>query len=311
VTPAPAELEQLTRAYGWGTVLGVAPLHKGENQTYVVTTPSGRVVLRRYRTGRYTPTEVMAELEWLAALAGLVPVVPALATRDGTRCVVREGEPVEIYAAFAYVPGNEPDPPTPSDFRRLGRLLRQLHAASARVLRTYASHWPGYERPRYDLATTVDGPLEQLLATPLLNASQRRRCEGLAARLRELYRACDPDTKSFVHADLHFGNVLVADGTWTLLDFDECGFGFHAFDLGTVRFHAKARGQADGWRAFLGGYGEPRPAAAEIRLGTALRMFYTAGKLPLRSDVPELRGQIAGLIERYLSMTERELEGNR
>lgn len=311
MTPAPAELEQLTRAYGWGTVLSAAPLHKGENQTYVVTTPSGRVVLRRYRTGRYTPTEVMAELEWLAALAGLVPVVPALATRDGTRCVVLQADTPTIYAAFTHVAGNEPESPTLRDFRRLGRLLRQLHAASARVLRTYAPHWPGYERPRYDLATTVDGPLEQLLATPLLQTPDKLRCASLAEQLRSLYDACAPTPSSFVHADLHFGNVLVADGTWTLLDFDECGFGFHAFDLGTVRFHTEARGQAEGWRAFLGGYGEPRPAAAEIRLGTALRMFYTAGKLPLRSDVPELRGQIAGLIARYLSMTERELEGNR
>jgi hypothetical protein len=39
-------------------------------------------------------------------------------------------------------------------------------------------------------------------------------------------------------------------------------------------------------------------------------MFYTAGKLPLRLDIPELRGRVNSLIERYLFMTERELTGD-
>lgn len=189
-------------------------------------------------------------------------------------------------------------------------MLRQLHEASAHILAAQPSRWPGYRRPTYDVTTTLDEPLARLLATPPLQTPDKLRCASLAEQLRSLYDACAPTPSSFVHADLHFGNVLVADGTWTLLDFDECGFGFHAFDLGTVRFHAKTRGQAEGWRAFLGGYGEPLPAAAEIQLGTALRMFYTAGKLPLRSDIPELRGQVGRLIERYLSMAERELAGD-
>lgn len=210
-------------------------------------------MVRHYRTGRYTPAEVTAELECLAALAGTVQVVPALPTRDGERCVVPERGPIEIYAAFAYVTGVEPDPPTASDFEALGAFLRQLHDASVHVLATCSPQWPGYERPSYDFSTTVAGSLEHLLNTPLLDASYKRRCTGLAKRPRGLYGACDAGTKSFVHADLHFGNVLVAAGVWTLLDFDECGFGFHAFDLGTVRFHAKARGQVEGWRAFLSG----------------------------------------------------------
>ena len=86
----------------------------------------------------------------------------------------------------------------------------------------------------------------------------------------------------------YFGNVLVNGNVWTLLDFDECGFGFSAFDLGTVRFHALAGEQAEGWQAFLAGYGKPRPSAAELKLGAALKMFYTASKLPLRLDIPEV-----------------------
>ncbi|HET9218336.1 MAG TPA: phosphotransferase [Terriglobia bacterium] len=33
------------------------------------------------------------------------------------------------------------------------------------------------------------------------------------------------------HADLHFGNVLLSRGRIAMIDFDDCGFGFHAYDL--------------------------------------------------------------------------------
>ena len=305
MTLAAAERTFLAEVYGW-EMPEVVTLYEGENDTYAVTTLKGKYALRRYRSERYTPAEVEAELEWLAALADSVPVVPALQTRDGARCVVREQNGVTgIYAAFPYLTGDEPDPPTPSDFEHLGRLLRQLHNAAADVLEATPESWIGRQRPVYG-AATVSGALESLLRTPLLNETGKQRCLSLAKHLQELYTECDPKM-SFVHADLHFGNVLVNGGTWTLLDFDECGFGFSAFDLGTVRFHALARGQTEGWHMFLRGYGEPLPTAAETKLGTAMRMFYTAGKLPLRLDIPDVRADAAGLIQKYLTLAEQEL----
>ena len=307
MTLAAAEQTFLAEVYGWD-IVKVVTLHRGENDTYAVTTRRGQYTLRRYRKDSYTPAEVNAELEWLAALADSVPVVSALQTRDGARCVVREQNGlIEIYAAFPYLTGNEPDPPTPGDFEHLGRLLRQLHSAAADVLEAKPESWAGRQRPVYG-AATVSEALESLLQTPLLDASDKRRCKTLAAQLEKLYAVCNPKA-SFVHADLHFGNVLVQGDSWTLLDFDECGFGFTAFDLGTIRFHVLARKQVDGWHAFLRGYGEPLPSAADIRLGATMRTFYTAGKLPLRLDIPELQGRVPGLIKKYLTIAERELTG--
>ncbi len=267
MTLSRTDLDFLAQAYGWN-INEVVTLHEGENQTYAATTLTGKYVVRRYRKNGTTPAEVNAELEWLAALNGTVPVVPALKTRNGARYTVRG---TELYAAFPYFAGDEPDPPTLGDFRRLGQLLRQLHDAAAHVLETKPERWIGRQRPTYDLQI-VEGALESLLRTPLLDRTDKERCTALAEQLRELYNACNPQ-KSFVHADLHFGNVLVNGDVWTLLDFDECGFGFAAFDLGTVRFHTLAREQNEGWEAFLVGYGEPLPTAPELRLGTALKIL--------------------------------------
>ena len=200
--------------------------------------------------------------------------------------VKKQGEAAEVFAAFPYISGNEPDPPTLGDFRRLGQLLRRLHDAAAHVLAEKIEDWLGYQRPTYNLRVVKSG-LESLLQTPLLDRAQKQHCTVLAEQLHELYTVCNP-AKSFVHADLHFGNVLVNGAAWTLLDFDECGFGFSAFDLGTARFHALARGQTEGGEAFLSGYGEPLPTASELKLGTAMKIFYTAGRLPHRLDVPEV-----------------------
>ncbi len=306
MTLSPDDLSFLAQAYGWD-VFTFVTLHEGENTTYRLTTSAGQVAVRRYRSGRYTPTEVNAELEWLAALKDAVPVVPALYTRSGARCVVGPDETSEVYAAFPYIVGDEPDPPTPSDFEQLGKLSRQLHGAAANILETRPGSWAGYQRPTYDLQTVV-GSLEALLQTPLLDRACKQRCVVLAERLGELYETCKP-AEGFVHADLHFGNVLVSGDIWgdiwTLLDFDECGFGFSAFDLGTVRFHALARGQDEGWEAFLAGYGNPLPTALELQLGTAMKIFYTLGKLPFRLDVPEVRNNASGLLQKYLRMIEQ------
>ena len=88
MTLTPADLNFLEQAYGWN-ITEIATLHQGENKSYAVTTSAGRCVVRRYRKNSSTAAEVDAELEWLATLKNAVPVVPALRTRNGARCVVR------------------------------------------------------------------------------------------------------------------------------------------------------------------------------------------------------------------------------
>ncbi len=96
---------------------------------------------------------------------------------------------------------------------------------------------------------------------------------------------------------------------WYCLDFDECGFGHEAFDIGVPRIHLMAADQLDDlWSSFMDGYQCPLTEEA-VRVGTSLRLFYMAGKIPKRLDIQDILNNPQKLISRYLSFIDVELSG--
>ena len=65
------------------------------------------------------------------------------------------------------------------------------------------------------------------------SADQRVISDGRRRVYRKLKRfeARFPQRQGLIHADLHFGNLLLSQGHIAAIDFDDCGFGFHAYDL--------------------------------------------------------------------------------
>src|SRR5262249_5860589 len=47
----------------------------------------------------------------------------------------------------------------------------------------------------------------------------------------------DPATYGVIHADLHTGNVLLDGERLTAIDFDDAGFGWHAYDIAVALFN--------------------------------------------------------------------------
>lgn len=291
----------MLNAYGWPAATTVADLQRGENDTFLVAPPGGRCVVRRYREGRFEAGQIRGELSWLAALEPLVAVPRVIPAAAGDLLVEAGGR---HYAAFAYVDGAVAAEPGPDEYRMLGKTLRALHEAADAVARQAAPGWAGWTRPFYTPETLVDEPLAHLCEAPWLTEPEKDRAVRLAAVLRPLAAGLE---KRFVHNDLHLGNVLITPEGPVCLDFDECGFGPRTLDLGVPRMHLRSQGRlADCWPAFLAGYG-PVYSDREIALGTALRVFYMAGKIPLRLDIiPDPAVKIG----KYLSWIEAELDAS-
>jgi len=106
---------------------------------------------------------------------------------------------------------------------------------------------------------------------------------------------------SMIHADLHPGNVLVEGERLNVIDFDDAGFGFHAYDLAVALFGNTGRPDFDSVRdALVGGYRAQRPLAEEVV--ALLPMFDLIRGLALLGWIherPELeRGFVPSLVER-------------
>jgi Ser/Thr protein kinase RdoA (MazF antagonist) len=300
----------LARAYGFSeSDLGLTVITEAENLTYKAETGEATFAVRRYRRGHRSHEEVLAELSWLNALRGRVPVPRVLPTRYGDLLAVQDRDDERVlFAAFEYIPGHRLDMPTAHEWTRLGRLMRLLHDSADAVLESSAREWAGRQRPSYDPDELVQGSSGRLLTAPFLPDDRKERCRLLAADLsRSLGQAGEALYMSrFVHGDLHFGNILATDHGWVCLDFDECGFGPRAFDFGVVRYHARAhRTLTWAWSAFTDGYGAVDEM--EGRLGGALRLMYAAGKLPDRLDIPSIGVDPVAKIDAHLAMLEDEL----
>lgn len=302
------ELTFIRDAYSWPkSETSIHLLQHGENDTYVVDTSCGKFIVRRYRQDRYSVDEIRAELEWINELAQFL-TVPSVLTNtynDSVSRLVSANEEL-LYVAFRFVGGSVIENPTSSDYHQLGRLMSSIHAAADSVVNQATIEWQGWNRPKYDLTRTVEMPLCSLLEFSPLSADDRERCTNIAGELRKNFHLLGSDER-FIHGDLHFGNILAMPDKWCCLDFDECGFGHRAIDIGVVRLHLKNKELfEDHWLSFASGYGVEF-SGEEISLGTAIRIFYMAGKIPNRLDIDDLKNRPDAQIRKYLGWIESEI----
>jgi Ser/Thr protein kinase RdoA (MazF antagonist) len=114
----------------------------------------------------------------------------------------------------------------------------------------------GRERPiwgRWQDGLGLERPDRQLLD---------RACATLARRLDAFGRG--GDRFGLIHADLRVTNLLVEGDSTKVIDFDDCGFGWHLYDLGAALTFIEDRPEADALAAaWLRGYGSVRPLTGE------------------------------------------------
>jgi Ser/Thr protein kinase RdoA (MazF antagonist) len=231
-------------------------LRHEQNATFRIDAASGRYVLRISRPQPHFEASVTSEMAWLAALRRdtrlLVP--EPVAAADGALVVraLDPGVPGErLCAVLRWIDGRFVDEGlTPRHMRRIGELIATLHdhterwtppaefirqrvdtitaaakAASFRVAGAAAPSdpWPSLE----------DGEHAVDLVRELVPAGDAAIVERALARVRTTTATLGARPRGFglVHADLHAENVLFADGQAGAIDFDDCGWGFHLYDL--------------------------------------------------------------------------------
>ena len=257
-----------------------------ENVTFrVVDRRDGAAyVLRLHRPGYHTLGELVSERAWIGALAEAGVDVPmAVPARDG-----RDYVPVTIpatgeqrFAGLArWTEGRLLSDvlAETSDDRVVEDYFAQLGAITA-AMHLQASAWqppPGFTRHALD-SDGLMGPAPHwgpFWEHRSLSAAERGLLldvrDRLHERLAQLSR--DPSAYSLIHADMHPGNILIAGDRLTVIDFDDAGFGWHAYDIAIVLTYWQSKpNAAEIERAFLRGYRATRPVPDEAL--AAVRMF--------------------------------------
>jgi Ser/Thr protein kinase RdoA (MazF antagonist) len=275
--------ESAARAFG-GQVVRL--IKARENAVYEIAVPSGRAALRLHRVGYQSEAAIRSELWWCEALAERgVAVARPLRSADDTLVVAVA--PGEVASAVGWIDGaplGEAGVPLAgtlteqaAQHRALGRLVAQIQRETNDMV---LPDW--FERPRWDLDGLVgERPFwgrfwEHPSLSPDEAVMLRRARDLLAERIGD-HSARQP--LRLIHADVLRENVLLIPQGVAMIDFDDSGFGFPLYDLGTAMSqNLDEPGVAQIADALIGGYAETRPVEMEmIPVFTLMRCCASVG----------------------------------
>jgi Ser/Thr protein kinase RdoA (MazF antagonist) len=232
----PSHTSAKTAAQAWGGRI-LRGLSTRENHVLEMALPSGRrAALRLHRAGYQSAEAIRSELWWCAELAATgLPVPTALPALDGTLLVaLPDGRHASAIAWMegealgeANLPFARPLPEVLEIHHALGQQLAEVHRA------TDAMKLPAnFARPRWDRDGLVGANPRwgRFWEHPSATPNQRR----MLTRARDALRERLSGDIGLIHADVLRENVLVNGRSVSLIDFDDSGFGFRLYDLGTA-----------------------------------------------------------------------------
>lgn len=257
--------EAVEAAAHWGGAASLRLIRDRENAVFEAAFPFGRAALRLHRVGYQSETAIRSELWWCAALADRdVPVPRPVPAQDGALLHrLSTGRLASVIGWIDGPPLGEAGVPLAGDraaqerqFHALGALVAQFHTATDTLT---LPDW--FSRPRWDVAgLTGETPFwgrfwdhPDLVGDEraILLAARDHIAGTLAARGGPI---------GLIHADVLRENVLFAASGAHLIDFDDAGFGYRAFDLGTVLSQTLAEPYLPHLaRALVAGYAGLRP----------------------------------------------------
>jgi Ser/Thr protein kinase RdoA (MazF antagonist) len=313
--------ERALAEYGLPEGSSLQLLNLSENATYAVTDSATdvRTILRVHRQNYHLPHQIESELDWLDALRrdSEITVPEVLPASDGRRVVTLDVAGTQRHVVhFAMVPGAEPDEETVTvdDFHTLGQITASLHQHSHEWTKPssfsrFAWDWPNClgRQARWgqwrDAAGVGDAEHD------ILDRAQRL----LDTRLAEYGSA--PERFGLIHADLRLANLLVDGSTITVIDFDDCGFGWFFYDFGTAVSFIEDDPALPQWQdSWVAGYRSRREmtAADEDMLASfvLLRRLMLLAWMGTHSHSKESQAKAITYAEGSCTLAERYLSSN-
>jgi Ser/Thr protein kinase RdoA (MazF antagonist) len=228
--------------------------HRGLSDVYLVETPTAQYILRVAHHHWRSKADIEFELELLDFLQQRqIPAAYPLRTKDDRLSIEINAPEGKRYAAlFIKAPGAVAlGDLNPKQSRLLGETLAKLHQAAI----DFHSH---YYRQPLTLEYLLDDSF-QIIAPFLQHRTTdwTYMVEAIAQlkhQLQDLPK--EPPFWGICWGDPHSGNAhFTTEGEVTLFDFDQCGYGWRAFDIAKFLQVSLSTGISKSVReAFLAGY---------------------------------------------------------
>ena len=217
-------------------------VNHAENVTFQTVDATGeKYVLRIHRPEYHTLEELNSEQLWTEALrAEGIDVPEAVKTTNSERYAqVKTNGQVRNVGLLKWVEGRtlresatrkNQDSLLETNFENIGRLLAALHRQ--------AVNWEtprGFKRHSLDANGFMgEAPFwGRFWEADDFSAAQKQRMRSMRRTVYPLLANLPKHASAYslIHADLHTGNVVEHDSELHIIDFDDAGFGWHAYDF--------------------------------------------------------------------------------
>lgn len=299
-----------------------------ENAVFSADCPDGRrVAVRVHRHGYHSDAALTSELHWMHEIgrSGAVEVPGVVPTSDGsltarvTHPTVPEARRVSVLDWLAGTPVGTSEDGVELDHARAAELYFDagVLAASLHNMAVDMAIPTGFTRHAWDEHGLV-GPAPlwgRFWEHPTLTDAEREvLARARSASAIDLYEfGKDDGNYSLIHADFVPENLLDDDGVLKLIDFDDCGYGWHMFELATaLYFTIDQSHHADITAALIAGYRTRRPLPRDHEVLLPMFLFLRGttylGWIRSRPETETAKTMGPMLIERVCTLARRYLE---
>ncbi len=289
-----------------------------ENATFKLEDAASgqKLIVRVHRPDYHTREQILSELAWIDALRrdGVVETPGPVPTQDGPLLTeFSDGETKRFAVAFEFMSGKEPD--AESDlgkwYSKLGEINARLHAHSRDWARPES-----FDRKVWDFDTIIGARAYW---------GDWRRALGLTddgkAILERTHEALKQGTARYgmgadrfglVHCDMRAANLLVDGDRLGVIDFDDCGLSWFAYDFpAAISFLETEPYVPDLQAAWLEGYRRVAPFGAEheaaLPMLIILRRMQLTAWIASHAETPTAQAMGAGFTDGTVALAERYL----
>lgn len=262
---------------------------RGLHDNYLLESQQQKYILRVYRHAWRTEEAIRFELDLLRYLRQRgASVSYPISTQSGESCFSIVTPIAQHFAAlFPYADGQAPGGAfSVAESLLLGNTVAQIHAASD-------DFTSAHTRPCLDLAFLVDASIETI--TPFVDATY-------LAYLKQLQTRLEQNLPQIPHGQGRYGICIGdvnptnfhinAQQQITVFDFDQCGFGYRAFEIGkfisAIHLHDKKQELS---QAFVEGYQQVRLLSSdELSAIPYYEMVGVIWVMAITADYADLHG---------------------
>ena len=230
--------------YGWEDTDESKLIVLSENATYMVKnkeTGEKDGVLRISRPGYHTLEELNSEMKWLNQINEYTPLIvanPIKGLNGEDIQVVKGNDGRNYYCVICeYLPGDPPDENNEAQmvkqFSYLGETTAYLHRQT--------EIWNGTAKLdrmewNYDTIIGDHAAWGRWQDFPDMTPKAQRMLEEVAVIIKKRLQRYGKTENNYglIHADLRLANLLLEGAQIKVIDFDDCGFGWHLHDLASA-----------------------------------------------------------------------------